>query len=85
MGIVDGADGSGERRRGATEALVHPGPVFHTVQLTLHLPGQVAVSTVVQALHAVRHLRLSLSAAGVWIRGESEAERSAAFEHLQER
>lgn len=69
FGVVDGADNSGDRRRGATEAPVHPGPVAHTVQLTLHLSGQVAVGTVVQALHAVRHPRLSLCTAGVWIRG----------------
>lgn len=56
--VVDGADGSGQGRRGATVALVHPGSVAHIIQL--HLPGQVAVGPVVQVLHAVGHLCVSL-------------------------
>lgn len=62
--VVDGADDPGQRRRGPTEATVHPGAMTHTFQL--HLSGQVAVSAVVQALHAVGHL------SGVWIRGEAD-------------
>lgn len=74
LGVVDGAYSSGQRRWGGTEALVHPGPITHTVQLTLHLSGQVAACTVVQALHAVRHLCFSVWTAGVLTRRESEAE-----------
>lgn len=51
--VVDGADSSGQRRRGATEALVDPGAAAPAVQLALDLPGQVAVGPVVQALHVV--------------------------------
>lgn len=56
LGVVDGADGPGQRWRGAAVALVHPGPVPHALQLTLHLPGQVALGPVVEALHAAGHL-----------------------------
>ena len=50
--VVDGADSSGQGRRRATVALVHPGTVAQVVQLALHLASQVAVGPVVQALHA---------------------------------
>ena len=53
LGVVDGADGPGYWWKGATEALVHPGPVSQSIHLALHLPAEVAVGSVVQALHAV--------------------------------
>ncbi len=56
LGVVDGADSSGQGWRSSTEAVVHPGPIAHTLQLALHLPSQVAVGPVVQRLHAVGHL-----------------------------
>lgn len=48
---VDGADNTGDRRRGAAEAVVHPGALIRAFDLALHLSGQVAVGAVVQALH----------------------------------
>lgn len=65
LGVVDGANSSGQGRRGAAEALVHPSPVAHAVQLALHLSGEVAVGPVVQALHAVRRPCSSVRTAGV--------------------
>lgn len=54
LGAVDGADNPRQGQRGPTVAMVHPGPVTHTLQLALHSPAQVALSPVVQALHAAR-------------------------------
>lgn len=54
LGVVDRADSPGDRRRGAAEAVVHPGSVTHTFHLILHLSSQVAVGAVVQTLHVDR-------------------------------
>lgn len=54
LGVVDGADNPGDRWRGVTEAMVHPGSIAHTFHLAVHLAGQVAVGAVVQTLHVVR-------------------------------
>lgn len=54
LGVVDSADNPGDRRRGAAEAVVHPGSFTCAFHLALHLSGQVAVGAIVQALHLVR-------------------------------
>lgn len=67
--VVDSTDNPWQRWRRATEALVHPGPITHAhVHLALHLPGQVALGPVVQALHAARTTCVSM------LGEESEAE-----------
>lgn len=80
--VVDRADNSGQRWRGAAKALVDPGAVGPAVQLALDLSGQVAVGPVVQALHAV------FVPVTCWCLDQTrERSRavSAAFEHLPER
>lgn len=82
LGVVDGADSSGQGWRRATVALVHPGPVAHAAHLALHLPRQVAVGPVIQALHTV----LCFSV-GLWCLGQEEKWSRAvqeACEHLAE-
>lgn len=60
LGIVDGADNSRQGWRGATVAPVHTGAIPQAVQFALHPPSEVALSPVVQALHARRYPGLSV-------------------------
>lgn len=52
VGAVDGAHHSGDGQRGVAEALVHPATVANVI-LLLHEACQVALSSVVETLHAL--------------------------------
>lgn len=65
LAVIDSADTPEYRRRGAAEAMVHPGSFTRAFHLALHLSGQVAVGAVVQALHLTRVGRRR--AAVVWL------------------